>query len=193
MRFRNDSTSWLKAAPLLAHLLGDDGHGEQQAHAVVLYLGEYLLADNLLDNQGHGDDDLRLDVGKGLGDDGRRGDAVQVVHVTAVQELEDELEGHAVHVGHGQDGDDAVATVDDLAQHVVGKVVVRPEGAVGNHDTLGETGRSAGVVDHGQLFAVGFLIIVDVLLAEVLGELLAVELVEVLAGVGQLVGATDHE
>ena len=133
--------------------------------------------------------------------------------MTAVQELEEELESHAVHVGHGQNGDDAVATTDNFTQHVVGEVVVRPQGAIGNHftqhvvgevvvrpqgaignhDALGETCRSAGVVNHGHLFAIGFLVVVDVFLAEVFGELLAVELVEVLAGVGQLVGATNHQ
>ena len=113
--------------------------------------------------------------------------------MTAVQELEEELESHAVHVGHGQNGDDAVATTDNFTQHVVGEVVVRPQGAIGNHDALGETCRSAGVVNHGHLFAIGFLVVVDVFLAEVFRELFAVELVEVLAGVGQLVGATNHQ
>ena len=87
-------------AYLLTHFLGDDRHGEQQAHAVVLYLGEYLLADNFLDDQRYGDDNLRLHVGKGLRDDGRRRYTVEVIDVTAVKELEDEFEGHTVHVCH---------------------------------------------------------------------------------------------
>ena len=58
-------------ADLLLDLLGDDGHVEQEAHAVVLYLWKYLFLDDLLDDQRHGDDDGRADVGKGLGDDGR--------------------------------------------------------------------------------------------------------------------------
>jgi len=45
----------------LSHLLRDDGHLQQEAHAVVLYLGEHLLTDNLLDDQWHGDDDDGLD------------------------------------------------------------------------------------------------------------------------------------
>ena len=106
-----------------------------------------------------------------------------------MQEFEDELESHAVHVGHGEDRDDAVATIDGLAEDVLRKVVVRPEGTIGNHDALGETGGTAGVVNHSQLFAIGLLVVVDMLLAEVFRELLAIELVEVLAGIGQLVGA----
>ena len=177
---------------LLADLLGNDGHGEQEAHAVVLNLGEHLLADYLLDDQRYGDDDLGLDIGKGLCDDGRRGDAVEVIDMAAMQELEDELEGHAVHVGHGENGDDAVATVDGLAQYVLGKVIVGPEGTVGYHDTLGETGGAGGVVDHRHFLAILFLVIVDMFLTEILGELLAVQLVEVLTGIGKLIGTGNH-
>ena len=55
----------------LLHLLVDDGHVPQQSHFVVLYLREHHLADNLLHHERHGDDNGRMDVGKGLCNDSR--------------------------------------------------------------------------------------------------------------------------
>ena len=89
-----------------------------------MYLREHLLADNLLDDQRHGNDDAWLDLGKSLSDDGRRRRAVQIEHMTAMQEFEQELEGHTIHVSHRKDGDDIVATFDGGTQHVAGKVIV---------------------------------------------------------------------
>ena len=134
-----------------------------------------------------------LDLGQRLRDDGGRGHTVEIEDMTAVEELEDELEGHAVHVGHGQHGYDLVAGLDGLAQHVAGEVVVRPEGAVGDHHALREARGAAGVVDDSQFVGILLDVIVHMFLAEVLGEFLAVELVEVLAGVGELVSATHHQ
>ena len=53
-----------------------------------------------------------------------------------MQEFKDELKSHSVHVGHWQDADDAVATLYSLAQNMIGEVVVRPQGTIGNHHTL---------------------------------------------------------
>ena len=177
----------------LADFLRDDGHGQKQSHAVVLYLGKHLLADNLLNDQRHGDDNLGLHIGKGLCDDGRRGYPVQVVGVASVQKLENELEGHAVHVSHGQYADNAVAGFDNLAQHMLGKVIVRPDGTIGYHHTLRESRGAAGVVNECQLVTILFRVIVDVFLAEELGKLLAIEFVQVLAGIGQFVRARHHQ
>ena len=58
-------------ADFLVYLEVDDGHLHKQAHTVVLYLGEYLFADNFLDDQRHGNNNDGLDVGECLGDDGR--------------------------------------------------------------------------------------------------------------------------
>ena len=151
------------------------------------------MTDDLLDDERHGNDDDGLDLRQGLCDDGWRGHTAQVIHVTAVQELEDELERHAVHVGHRQHGDDAVAGADGLAKHVAGEVVVRPDGAVGQHHALREARGTAGIVDEGQFLRTLFLVVAHVFLAEVLGELLAVEFVQVLAGVGEFVGAAHHQ
>ena len=113
--------------------------------------------------------------------------------MAAVQELEDKLKGHAIHVGHGQDGDDIVTCLDGLAQYMFGKVIVRPQGTVGNHDTLREAGCAAGIVNHGHFFAILLMIIVHVLFAEVLREFPSVELVQMFAGISQLIGSAHHE
>ena len=177
----------------LAHLLRDHGHLQQQTHAVVLDLGEDLFADDLLDDQRHGNHDDRPYLLQGSSDDGRRGDAVQIVDVTAVQELEEELEGHTVHVGHRKHRDDRVTGLDLRSQHVAGEVVVRPQCTIGQHHAFREARCAAGVIDHSQLVGTLLHVIAYVLLAEVLGELLTVELVQVLAGIGQLVGARHHQ
>ena len=96
-------------ANLLAYLLADNRHVEQQAHAIVLYLWEHLLTDDLLDDKRHGNDDGRLNLRERLGYDCRTGHACEIKDMAAMQELEEELERHAIHVGHGQNADYAVA------------------------------------------------------------------------------------
>ena len=96
-------------------------------------------------------------------------------------------------MGHGQHRDDAVFLVDGLAQHAAGEVVVRPEGAVGQHHAFREPRGARGVVDECQLVGRLLLIVADVLLAEVFRELLAIEFVQVLAGIGQLVRTAHHQ
>ena len=100
---------------LLVHLLAHDRHVQQDAHAVVLYLGEYLLADDLLDNERHSDDYGWLDLGECCSDDGWRWYAGEVEHMATKQEFEHKLECHAVHVSHRQDADYIVALFDDIA------------------------------------------------------------------------------
>ena len=175
-------------ADLLLHLLADDRHVEEHAHTVVLNLREYLLADNLLDNQRHSDDNCWLDASECLGDDGWARDAGEIVNMATLDELEDKLECHAIHVCHRQDTDDRISSLDLLAQYILGKVGIAPQGTVWNHHTLGETGSTTGIVDHSQLVRILVDIVVDVVLAEVLRILDAEHLVEVLAGVCQLVG-----
>ena len=110
-----------------------------------------------------------------------------------MQEFENKFEGHTIHVCHRQYADDAVTPVDGFAQHMLCKVVVRPKRTVGNHHTLRKTRRSRGVVDHRHLFAILFNIIMYVFLAEILRELLAVQLVQVFTGIRQLVRTRNHE
>ena len=68
----------------LAYLLGDDGHLQKQAHAVVLNFREYLLTDNLLDDKWHGDDNDRFNLGQCLCNDGGRWYTIKIVDMTAV-------------------------------------------------------------------------------------------------------------
>ena len=180
-------------ADLLVHLLADDGHAEEQPHLVVLYLGEDALADDLLNDQGHGDDDARAYVGKCLGDDSRAGHAGEVIDVAAGEKLEDELEGHAVHVGHGEDADDGVTGMDLGSEDVAGEVGIAPHGAVGQHHALGVAGGAAGIVDEGKLVGALLAIVGHMLASEVLGVLAAEHLVEVLSGIGETVGAREHK
>ena len=93
-------------ANLLAYLLADNRHVEQQAHAIVLYLREHLFANDLLDNERHGYDDGRLDATKCLGDDGWARDASEIIDMATLDELEDELKCHTIHVSHRKDTDD---------------------------------------------------------------------------------------
>ena len=94
---------------LLVNLLVYHRHIKQQAHLVVLYLGENAFSDNLLDNQWHSDNYLRLNLGECLRDDGRARNATEIIDMASTTELEDKFESHAVHVGHGQNADDGVA------------------------------------------------------------------------------------
>ena len=114
--------------------------------------------------------------------------------MASVKEFEDELEGHAVHVGHGEDGERVGTGLDMVAsddRHR--KLIVAPEGTVGNHHTLGEARGARGVVDEGQFVGALLGVVADVLLAEILGELVAVHLVEVLARVREFIGTRDHQ
>ena len=100
---------------LLVHLLAHDRHVQQDAHTVVLYLGEYLLAYDLFDNEWYGDDDGWLDLSECSSDDGWRWYAGEVEHMATEEEFEHKLKRHAVHVSHRQDADDVVALLDNIA------------------------------------------------------------------------------
>ena len=180
-------------ADFVEDAVADERELQQDLHARRLEFGEHVLLDDLFNDERNGDDDGRLDVGKGLHHDFRRGDAGEVIDVAPVEELEDEFEGHAVHVGHGEHGNDAVAALHLLAEHFDGELVVGPDGAVGNHDTLGVGRGAAGVVDEGKVVGCGVVGVVDEFLAEEFGVLFSEELVEALAGFGELFGARNEE
>ena len=141
---------------------------EQHTHAVVLDLREYLLADDLLDNQRYSYDDGWLDASECLGDDGWTRDAGEIEDVAALDEFEDKFKRHAVHVGHRQDTDDRISRLNLLTQYVLCKICIAPECSVWNHYSLGETGSSAGIIDHSQLIRILVHIVVDMVFAEVL-------------------------
>ena len=180
-------------AYLLAYLLVDDRHVEKHAHAVVLYLRENFLADNLLDNQRHSDDNGWLDAAECLGDNSRTWDAGEEEYVATGDKLKQELKCHTIHVSHRKDADDRVARLDLLRQYVLGEVDVAPERTVRYHHTLGETGGSAGIIDERHLLWILIYIIMYVFLTEILREFDTEHLVEVLTGIGQLVCAGYHQ
>jgi len=144
--------------------------------ALFCILGNTFFAYDFLDDQRHSNDDSGLDVGEGLCDDGWRGQAVEEEQVASEAEGEDELNGHAVHVGHGQDAQHVAVLLQVYAQVVQAEVQVAPQGAVGQHDTFGESGGAAGVVDECQFFRL-VLVPLYVFLTECLGILVAEHLI----------------
>ena len=88
---------------------------------------------------------------------------------------------------HGENGDDAVARFDGVAQYVHGKVEVRPQCAVGNHHTFRESRSTTGIVDQRQLFSVVFIFVVYVFFAEIFWKFLTVKFVKMFACVCQFV------
>ena len=109
--------------------------------------------------------------------------------MAASQEFEKEFEGESIFVSHGKDADDVIAAVEIFSYNVVGKVVVAPHGPVGNHHAFGMPRGAAGVVDEGELVGIAVNVVIDMLLAEVFGVFLPKHLIEVLAGISELVGA----
>ena len=73
------------------------------------------------------------------------------------------------------------------------EVKVRPHGAVWHHDTFGEASRTRCVIDEREFFRRLLFVVADVFLSEMLGVSLPEQAVEVLAGIGKLLGARHHE
>ena len=113
--------------------------------------------------------------------------------MAAGEELEEELKGHTIHVGHGQDAYHLVAHSNVLADYRAGKVGIAPKRTVRQHHSLGEACSATGVVDKRQFFGTLLLVIGHMFLAEVLGILVTEHLVEMLTRVGQLVGTREHQ
>ena len=176
-------------AYLLTHFLGHYWHMKKHAHAVVLYFREHFLADNLLDDQWHTDDNLGLYFTESLGDNGRTWHSGEVEDMTTFDELEDEFKRHAIHVGHGKNTDDIISTFNLFTQYLVGKVGIAPQCAIGEHHALGKSCRSTGVVNKCQLFGIGVNIVIDMFFSEIFRILLAKHLVQMLARIGQFVCA----
>ena len=98
--------------------------------------------------------------------------------MTSKTELTDELAYHTIHVCHGKHRDDTRAGRCLVSQSFLGKLAVAPQSAEWQQYTFGVGSRSAGVVDHGQCFAVGGGAIVNVLGAEKFGIALAIKFVQ---------------
>ena len=134
-----------------------------------------------------------MHLAEGLDNDLGAGQTREIVHVYALNEFEDELKGHAIHVRHGEHGNDARTGRYLCPQDFNGKLVVAPERAVGNEHTFGVGGGATGVVDHGQSLSVGSRAVVDVLAAEVFGMALAVVFIQALSSFGQGFVAADEQ
>ena len=115
----------------LLDLSGYHRHRQQQFDAIVLDLREHLFADDLLDDQGDGDNQGGLHVGKSLSNDGRRRQTRQEEKVAAIAESEKELYGHTIHVSHRQDTQQIITGFHVLANMADNEFNVTPDGAIG--------------------------------------------------------------
>ncbi len=129
--------------------LPEQGDGGEEADVGLVKDGENFVSDYLLQDEGHDDDDDGLDVLECLDDDLRRGCLGEEMHVASDEELEQEVEGESVHVGHGQHGQCLVAGME--VEGFVGEVHVGPDGAVGQHDAFAPACGAAGVAEQGQV------------------------------------------
>ncbi len=168
----------------LVDFLVDDRHSEQQAHTIVLNLRENFLPNDFLNHERYGNDDCRAHFGKRLCDDGWRGDTVEIEHMASVQEFEDKLERHSVHVCHRQDAQHVIATFNLVAQHMLRKIVIAPKGAIRNHHSFRKACRSTGIVNHRHLIGRLLFIIMYVFLSKIFREFLAEHLIEVFSRIG---------
>ena len=173
----------------IAHLLTDfvaqflcnHGHVHEQADGIVLQFGEHALADDFLDHEGHADDNFGLDFAEGLRNNCRARNAREEIDVAARKEFKDEFEGHAIHVGHGEDADDAVAAFHLASQHALCEIGIAPKGAIGQHHAFREARRSTCVVDEGQLVGALLNMVVHMFFAEIFREALTKHLIQMLA------------
>ena len=94
-------------AHFVQNLIAEDGKAQHEFHGVSGQLGHHVLLDDLLDDERNADYHGGFHFAEGLNDDFRAGEASEIVHVYAMNELKEKLEGHAIHVRHGQHRDDA--------------------------------------------------------------------------------------
>ena len=97
-------------------------------------------------------------------------------------ELIEELEGQSVHMCHRKHGDDLVSGFQ--FEHFIRELGVRPEAAVGEHDSFGISGSAGGIIDDSQFFRTIFPV-TNMFRAKVLGILLAVNSVPVFKSVSE--------
>ena len=101
-------------------------------------------------------------------------------------ELIEELEGQSVHMCHRKHGDDLVSGFQ--FEHFIRELGVRPEAAVGEHDSFGISGSAGGIIDDSQFFRT-VLPVTDMFGAEILRITLTVNSVPVFEGVSQFLVA----
>ena len=107
--------------------------------------------------------------------------------MTTVQELKNEFERHAVHVGHREDAERIVTTLDSLSQNRLRKVIIAPHSTIRNHHAFREACRSARIVEESHFVCILFNVVLNMLFPEELRIFLSEHLVQMLACIGQLV------
>ena len=180
-------------AHLVKNLTTDDGHFEQDLHAVGLKFREHVLLDDFLDDERNGDDDDRLDVAESLQHNLRGRNASEIIDMAAVEEFKNEFKCHAIHVSQRKHGNHLVSGFHMVAQHFFGKHIVGPQSAEGNHHAFGVGGCSAGVVDERESVGVCLMGIVDVFRSEIFRIFLSEVFVQSLSGIGEERGAREHD
>ena len=162
--------------------LARERHFQRQLDRCLLQFGENTVADDLLDDQRHGEDERRPDAVESLGDDLGAGRARQEMDVASLVDRVEDLEGQAVHVGHREHADDGVAGMDE-GQVVRRELRVAPQASVGDHHAFREAGRPRGVVEDGQL--VGLLqVVAEPVGREAFGVFLVEEPVDLVPSLG---------
>ena len=168
----------------------DDRDAHQQFHVRLLNGGEHFFPDNLLDDEGDGDNQVGLDFRKGVGDDFGRRRAGKEMDVHAAGKFVYEFKGKPVHVCHGKHADHLFAGREP--ENAEGEFQVCPQAAVGEHDPFREAGGARSIVDDGKVVP-AVIFIMDVLRAEAFGEFLPEQFVEAVPRLGELFLAGEPE
>lgn len=136
----------------VAYLLEDELVQDRYAHEclVAVHHGLYLALVEFLDDERHGDDDIRMNLRERLHDHLRARCAGEEVHMRTDGHLEEELEHHAVHVRRRQHGHHFGLAAHLRLGDIGGEPYVAPERPVRDHHALGEAGGPGGIVDESK-------------------------------------------
>ena len=96
-------------------LVAHNRNFQEEFHSWGFQFGKYILLDNLFDNKGNGDNNFRLDFGKGLQNNLRTWHTGEEEHLTSVAEFIEEFECKSVHVCHRKHGNYAITGFQYLA------------------------------------------------------------------------------
>ena len=124
-----------EVADVLAHFLANARHVHEQSQAWGDEW-EYLLANDFLYDERHGYHHTWVNLCHGRLYDRRAGQAGEEKLVVADAELQEKLARHAVHVGHGQDGERVGVLGQLAADGTLNEGDVAPKRAIWQHDSL---------------------------------------------------------
>ena len=174
---------------LLLDNMANDRRLHEDSHLRCLNLGKNSLTHNLFYNKRYNNQDYGLHLGQCLHEDCRRGHLGEEVNVNAGNELESELECHSVHVGHGEHGEHIIAWLNDISQNRNSKIIITPQGTIGEHYALTVAGSTAGIVDDGQLISL-IAVIMKVGRLKTIGMLLSIDVFNGSIGLSKILGIT---